>query len=133
MPTRARTSRGRAILYTPTAAEATAQGAGQWPGEITRVNADGTFDLLVAPPAPTVVGAALTDPLVSTVNASAPSAGYVQAEAVTAANLANADKVAINLLVTRVNQLITAAGRKASIKQGGQPGQFVFQTGHVIG
>ncbi len=45
---------GRQVLYTPTAAEATASGAGPWPGQITKVNADGTCNLSVAIPAGTI-------------------------------------------------------------------------------
>jgi hypothetical protein len=130
MPNRARFHRGRQVLYTPTAAETTAQGGGQWPGLITRVNADGTCDLAVWPPAPTVVGAALADPLVVAAAATAPGGAYNQVDTATIATLANANKAAINAMVTRLNQLITAAGRKASVKQGGQAGQFTFQTGH---
>jgi len=140
MPDRSRLRRGREVAYTPTAAEVTALGAGPWPGLITRVNADGTCDLVVDPPAATTVGATLTDPLVSAASAGAalgaftdPPAAGEMATLRTRVNelitLANANKVAINLLVTRLNQTVQAAGRKASVRQGGAAGQFSVQAG----
>ena len=45
---------GRHVMYTPTAAEAAASGAGPWPGQITKVNANGSCNLSVAIPAGTI-------------------------------------------------------------------------------
>jgi hypothetical protein len=120
MTDRSRIRRGREVAYTPTAAEEAALGAGPWPGIITKVNADGTCDLAVDPPGASSVGAALTDPLVTTANAS---------DLATAQALANANKVAINAMVTRLNQVVVAAGRKASVHQGGAAGQFSLSAG----
>jgi len=122
MPDRSRLRRGREVAYTPTAAEAAALGAGPWPGLITRVNADGTCDLVVDPPAGTTVGAALTSPLITDADA---DGTYGAAEATLINNL----KAGVNSLVTRVNQLVSAAGRKSSVRQGGAAGQFSVQAG----
>lgn len=140
MSDRSRFRRGREVAYTPTAAEAASLGAGPWPGLITKVNSDGTCDLVVDPPSGSLVGAALTDPLVSAASAGAalgaftdPPAAGEMATLRTRVNelitLANANKTAINAMVTRVNQVVSAAGRKASVVHGGGVGQFSFAAG----
>jgi hypothetical protein len=52
--------------------------------------------------------AALTAATVATANATAPGVGYVQAEAASAATLANALKVAVNALIVDITALRTA-------------------------
>ena len=119
MSDRSRLRPGREVAYTPTAAEATSYGAGPWPGMITKVNADGTCNLVVDAPVSAVISAAtpgaalgaFTDP---------PSAGEMAT------------------LRTRVNELVTLATAcktalnatvKASVAQGGAVGQFSVAAG----
>jgi len=159
---------GRGVLYMPTEAEATAQGEGPWAAQIVKAHANGSADLIVLPPVvPAAIGgaladplfttadpgAALADPLVTQANATANvSAVYVEAEVQTIADLANANKVAINDLVTLVNQaralgveakadinaivtLVNAVRgetsglRKLNVTQGGGVGQFSLGAG----
>lgn len=127
---RSRMRRGREVSYNPTAAEVTALGAGPWPGLITRVNVDGTCDLVVDPPSGSAVGAALTSPLItSAALTGAAGANPTQAEYATAVTLANELRTDVNAIVVRLNQLVAAAGRKASVEQGGRAGQFAFTAG----
>ncbi len=125
---RARLRIGRRVLYYPTTTEVTAHGAGPYPAAITEVNSDGTVDLDIslptdatavdgtisaetpaatAAPAPS---AALADPLVTTANGSDPA---------TTQALANANKVAINLIVTQLNKL-----RALDVEQTAQLAQY---------
>lgn len=129
MTDRSRIRRGREVSYNPTAAEVTALGAGPWPALITKVNADGTCDLAVDPPNASSVGAALADPLIASPAAAAQTGAYVQADVQSIATLANELRTDVIALAQRVNQLVTAAGRKASVRQGGQPGQFSLDAG----
>ena len=96
--------------------------AGPWPALITKVNADGTVDLAVDPPAASSVGASLTSPLITDADA---DGTYGAPEATLINNL----KAGMNSIVTRLNQLVVAAGRKASVVQGGQPGQYSLAAG----
>lgn len=122
MTDRSRVRRGREVSYWPTAAEEASLGAGPWPALITKVNADGTCDLAVDPPGASSVGASLTSPLITDADA---DGTYGAAEATMLNNL----KAGVNSIVTRLNQLVVAAGRKASVVQGGQPGQFSLSAG----
>ena len=119
MSSRARIRVGREVHYYPTAAEVAALGVGPWPGKIVGVSADGSVNIDTAPPAQGTVGAALADPLVTTANA---------IDLATAQALANANKVAINLMVTRLNQLVSETGetRKTNITLGGNGGQYAL-------
>ena len=129
---RARIRRGRTVAYNPTAAEELANGVGPWLGMITEVNADSTVDLVIDVPSATpVAAAALADPLVVAADANANGVGYVQVDVVSIETLANANKVAVNLLTTLVNELrASISTRRASIPRGAQRGQYsLLQTG----
>lgn len=156
MTDRSRLHRGREVLYTPTAAEVTALGAGPWPALITKVNADGTCDLAVDPPGATAVGSALASPLITSADPGAALASPLITNAnatdtTTAVTLVNEIKTKlnspavalindirtlelelktdVNTMATEVNTIRTAAGRKASVRRGGGPGQFTVDAG----
>lgn len=107
---------GKRVRYFPTAAEIAALGAGPWSGVIVKVNDDGTCNLALDVAVPTAGSAAVT----AVANASAPSAGYVQAEATSAANLVNDLKAKWNAAVPILN----GAPFKLNVREGGNDGQF---------
>lgn len=122
MSYRGRYRAGRVVEYSPTAAEATADGTGPWPARILRVNADDTVDLVVHPTAPTASSpAAVADPLVTTADA---GGTYTAAEQ----GLINEIKADVNTLATLVNSLRAASQVRVSIAEGGTPGTFSFQS-----
>lgn len=125
MSDRSRIRTGRGVLYLPTPTEAAAGGEGPWAAKITRVHSDGTVDLVSWPSNP-AGGTALADPLVTQADADAPGGAYAQAEAASAADLANANKAAINALVTRLNEV---GATKARVEFGARPGQFTTEAG----
>lgn len=132
MADRSRIRRGREILYTPTAAEATALGAGPWPGLITHVNVDGSCDLVVDVPGGDAVGAALASTLIAAPAAAAFTDPPSAAEMALLRTLVNELRTDVNTMATLVNTLRSAAlgsGRKDSIAQGGGVGQFSLAAG----
>lgn len=124
MPDRQRVRKGRAVLYHPTAAEVTANGAGPWNALITDVNSDGSVDLLCDVPGDTTVAAALAAPLITTADA---DATFGQPEA----DLVNELKADVNIMTTLVNQLRTIVlnQRKTSVLSGTTAGRYSFQVG----
>jgi len=112
---------GRVVAYTPTAAEATADGDGPWPAQIVRVNADDTVDLRVFPTVPAAPAAVLADPIVTSPNGS---------DAATTQTLANELKVDVNVICTLVNELRAALllSTRTSVAEGGTPGTFAFES-----
>lgn len=135
MTDRQRIRRGRTVSYNPTAAEEAVSGEGPYLAMITNVNQDGTVDLLIDTPAPTAVsgaaiGAALSDPIVTSPDGSDPA---------TTQTLANEIKADVNTMVTRLNEAtallnelrgVAINTRKSSVARGAQAGQFsLFQTG----
>lgn len=121
---------GRAVFYNPTAAEEVVTGPGPYPGMILRVRDNGSVDLAVFTSPVAAVGSPLADPLVTQADASAPSAGYVQAEAESAADLANANKAAINSIATLLNQVLAmGAAVKQAVVEGSTPGTYSTNAG----
>jgi hypothetical protein len=119
MPSRARIRVGRKIAYTPTAAEATADGAGPWYGEIIRVYSNGTADLRVTPTVPATLA---DDP---TAVAAADADGTYGTEEAT---LINECKDDFNIARTL---LLAVKGRqnnevKTAVQRGGGLGQWDF-------
>jgi len=148
MPSRARIRVGAFVAYSPTAVEVTANGLGPWPAQIVEVKTTGLCDLIVFAPDATTLGAAVTDPLTTSANATTiaapatlaftdpPSAAEMgllrtlvnelRTNAIALTTLANESKADTNTLVTRLNQLVsgTSGLRKADVQRGSTAGTF---------
>lgn len=104
---------GRAVLYTPTAAEVTANGEGPWSATIRDVNTDGSVDLEVIPRTPT----ALT----------ATSIAEADADVTYGAE----ERDLINELKARLDEVLARESErvKTSVVEGQGQGQFSFLAG----